>query len=136
MKTKTTKSGKSGRSKRPATVAQYLAAAPAPARKKLRETLACIRQAAPGAGEVLKYGMPAFVGKRILVICGAFQNHIGLYPSAAAIAAFPNEISKFHTAKGSVQFPLDRPLPRALIRKLVEFRVRDSQEKDGKWKTP
>jgi uncharacterized protein YdhG (YjbR/CyaY superfamily) len=136
MKSKNAKGAKSAAKSRPATIAQYIAAAPAPARKKLRETLACIRQAAPGAGEMLKYGMPAFVGKRILVICGAFQNHIGLYPSAAAIAAFPRELAKFHTAKGSVQFPLDRPLPRALIRKLVAFRVQDSAEKDGKWKTP
>ncbi len=121
--------------RKPKTIAEYIAAAPAPARAKLREMLACIRSAAGGATEELKYGMPAFTGKRILIVVGAFEKHIGLYPSAAAVAKFKSELTHYHHAAGSVQFPLSEPLPKPLIRRMVAFRVQDSIQKDGKWKT-
>ena len=121
---------------RPKTIAEYISAAPADARKKLREMRACIRAAAPGAEETLKYGMPAFCYKRILVIFGAFKHHIGFYPTAAAMKPFAKDLSKFKTARGSIQFPLDQPLPVALIRKLTALRVRHSIEQDGKWRSP
>lgn len=121
---------------RPKTIAEYISAAPADARKKLREMRACIRAAAPGAEETLKYGMPAFCYKRILVIFGAFKHHIGFYPTAAAMKPFAKELANFKTARGSIQFPLDQPLPVALIRKLTALRVRHSIEQDGKWRSP
>lgn len=120
--------------KKPKTVAEYIASAPAQARAKLREMRASVRAAAPGAKEGLRWGMPAVSGKRILVMYGGFARHIGFYPTPSAITAFKKELSKFHTARGSIQFPLAKPLPKALIRKITAFRVRESKEEDKKWK--
>ena len=120
---------------RPANVDAYIDAAPAGARKKLREMRACIRAAAPGATEGLKWRMPAFSYRRILVTFAAFKNHIGFYPTSAAVTAFRKDLAKFATAKGSIQFPMDKPLPLALIRKITEFRVRESVGIDRKWRT-
>ena|SRR5579859_6476219 len=120
---------------RPKTITEYINAAPQAAHKKLREMRACVRAAAPGATETIKWGMPAFSYGRILVMFAAFKHHIGFYPTPAAVKAFTKELSKFATAKGSIQFPMDKPLPLPLIRKITAFRVRASVEKDGKWKT-
>ena len=120
---------------RPSSTTEYINAAPKEARKKLREMRACIREAAPGATESLKWGMPAFSHRRILVTFAAFKRHIGFYPTPSAVRAFAKDLSKFVTAKGSIQFPLEKPLPLSLIRKITAFRVRESIEKDGKWKT-
>jgi len=121
--------------KRPASITEYIDASPKEARKKLREMRACIRASAPGAKESLKWGMPAFSYERILVTFAAHKNHIGFYPTPSAVKAFANELSKFATASGSIQFPLEKPLPLPLIRKIAAFRVRESIEKDGKWRT-
>jgi uncharacterized protein YdhG (YjbR/CyaY superfamily) len=120
---------------RPTSTTEYINAAPGEARKKLREMRACIREAAPGARESLKWGMPAFSYRRILVTFAAFKHHIGFYPTPSAVKAFAKDLSKFVTAKGSIQFPLEKPLPLPLIRKITAFRVRESIEEDGKWKS-
>jgi uncharacterized protein YdhG (YjbR/CyaY superfamily) len=117
------------------TLAGYINAAPKQTRKKLREMRACIRSAAPGATEGLKWGMPAFSYRRILVTFAAFQHHIGFYPTPSAVKVFAKDLAKFATAKGSIQFPLDKPLPLSLIRKITAFRVRESIEQDKKWRT-
>ena len=119
----------------PETITEYINAAPKEAQKKLREMRACIRASAPGAKESLKWGMPAFSYRRILVTFAAFKHHIGFYPTPSAVTAFADELSKFATAKGSIQFPLEKPLPLPLIRKITAFRVRESVEQDGKWRT-
>jgi uncharacterized protein YdhG (YjbR/CyaY superfamily) len=120
---------------RPKNITEYIEAAPKEAQKKLREMHACIRKAAPGATEGLKWGMPALSYKRILVTFAAYKNHIGFYPTPSAVSAFENDLEKFVTAKGSIQFPLEKPLPLPLIRKITAFRVRESIEQDKKWKT-
>jgi uncharacterized protein YdhG (YjbR/CyaY superfamily) len=120
---------------RPTNITEYINAAPKEARKKLREVRACIRAAAPGAEESLKWGMPAFSYRRILVTFAAFQHHIGFYPTPSAVKAFAKDLAKFATAKGSIQFPLEKPLPLPLIRKITAFRVRESVEQDRKWRT-
>jgi uncharacterized protein YdhG (YjbR/CyaY superfamily) len=120
---------------KPKTVAEYINAAPKDAQKKLREMRACIRKAAPGATENLKWGMPAYSYERILVIFGGFKHHIGFFPTSSAMKPFAKELSKFASAKGSIQFPLEKPLPLPLIRKITAFRVQESIEKDGKWRT-
>jgi len=120
---------------RPKTITEYIDAAPKEAQKKLREMHACIRKAAPGALESLKWGMPAFSYQRILVTFAAHKTHIGFYPTPSAVSAFAKDLSKFTTAKGSIQFPLEKPLPLPLIRKITAFRVRESIEQDKKWKT-
>ena len=120
---------------RPKTITEYIDAAPKEAQKKLREMHACIRKSAPGAEESLKWGMPAFSYGRILVTFAAHKTHIGFYPTPSAVSAFAKDLSKFTTAKGSIQFPLEKPLPLPLIRKITAFRVRESIEQDKKWKT-
>jgi uncharacterized protein YdhG (YjbR/CyaY superfamily) len=120
---------------RPKGITKYINAAPKEARKKLREMRECIRASAPGAKESLKWGMPAVSYKRILVTFAAFQHHIGFYPTPSAVRAFAKDLSKFATADASIQFPLEKPLPLALIRKITAFRVRESIEEDGRWRT-
>jgi uncharacterized protein YdhG (YjbR/CyaY superfamily) len=120
---------------RPGSITEYIDAAPKEAQKKLREMLACIRKSAPGVKEGLKWGMPAFSYGRILVTFAAHKTHIGFYPTPSAVSAFAKDLSKLTTAKGSIQFPLDQPLPLSLIRKITAFRVRESIEQDKKWKT-
>jgi len=121
---------------RPKTITAYIDAAPREARTKLREMRACIRKAAPGAQESLKWGMPAFSYRRILVTFAAFKHHIGFYPTPSAVSAFAKDLAKFATARGSIQFPLEKPLPLPLIRKITAFRVQESIEQDKKWRTP
>ena len=123
------------RKSRPKTIAEYIGAAPKPTQKKLREMRACIRKAAPGAKEGLKWGMPALSYRRILVTFAAFQHHIGFYPTPSAVSAFAKDLSGYATARGSIRFPLEKPLPLALIRKITAFRVRESIEQDKKWRT-
>ncbi len=120
---------------RPTTITAYIEAAPKEAQKKLRVMLACIRKAAPGAKEGLKWGMPAFSYQRILVTFKAFKHHIGFYPTPSAVKAFAKEVAQFKTASASIQFPLDKPLPLTLIRKITAFRVKESLEQDAKWRT-
>src|SRR5277367_3567653 len=94
---------------RPKTIDEYIRAAPREAQKKLREMRACIRAVAPEATESLKWGMPAFSYRRILVTFAAFKNHIGFYPTSSAVTAFAKDLSKFVTARGTIQFPLEKP---------------------------
>ena len=123
------------RKAKPKTVAEYIKAAPKEAQEKLREMRECIREAAPGATESLKWGMPAFSYRRILCTFAAFKNHIGFYPTPSAVKAFEKNLSKFKTAKGSIQFPLEKPLPLPLIRKITAFRVQESLEQDKNWRS-
>jgi len=120
---------------KPTTVTEYINAAPKEARQKLREMRTTIRAAAPGAAESLKWSMPAYSYRRILVTFAGFKYHIGFYPTPSAVEAFAKQLSGFKTAAGSIQFPLDKPLPLDLIRKITAFRVKESVEEDKKWKT-
>lgn len=119
----------------PRTIAEYIKAAPKESRTKLRAMRACIRAAAPRAKESLKWGMPAFSYRRILVTFAAFKHHIGFYPTPSAVKAFATNLSRFKTAKGSIQLPLEKPLTLTLIRKITSFRVRESNEDDRKWRS-
>ena len=120
---------------RPKTITEYINAAPKEARGKLRAMRVCIRKSAPGAKESLKWGMPAFSNERILVTFAAHKHHIGFYPTPSAVKAFAKDLSKFAIAAGSIQFPLENPLPLPLIRKITAFRVRESIEEGKKWRT-
>ena len=101
---------------RPESISEYINAAPKEARKKLREMRACIRAAAPGAKEGLKWGMPAFSYQRILVTLAAFKHPIGFYPHTVSSDSLQEKLSEFVTADASIQFPLEKPLPLSLIR--------------------
>lgn len=120
---------------RPTNIDEYIDAAPKEAQKKLRAMRACIRASAPGAKESLKWGMPAFSYRRILVTFAGFEHHIGFYPTPSVVKAFAADLRNYVTASASVRFPLDKPLPLALIRAMTAFRVRESVEQDGKWRT-
>jgi uncharacterized protein YdhG (YjbR/CyaY superfamily) len=122
-------------SRRPTTITEYISAAPKDVQKRLREMRKCIREAAPGAQEGIKWGMPAFSYDRILVTFAAFKNHLGFYPTPSAVAAFAKQLSKYNTAKGSIQFPLDEPLPLSLIARITAFRVKESRQDDVKWRS-
>ena len=120
---------------KPKTIPEYIAAAPLPVQEKLYQLLACIRKAAPGAEESLKWGKPAFSYDRILVVFAASKNHVGFYPTPSAVKAFAKELSGYKTGSGSIQFPLDKPLPVSLVNKITRFRVKESREEDVKWKS-
>jgi uncharacterized protein YdhG (YjbR/CyaY superfamily) len=121
---------------KPKTTTEYINAAHKDAKAKLREMRACIRSSAPGATESLKWGMPSFSYRRILVTFAAHQNHIGFYPTPSAIKAFAADLRAFKTASGSIQFPIKKSLPLRLIAKITKFRAQQALEQDGKWRTP
>jgi uncharacterized protein YdhG (YjbR/CyaY superfamily) len=95
----------------------------------LRQMRATIHAAAPQAEETIAYGMPAFRQKVNLVYYAGYKNHIGFYPSAAPIAAFADDLKGFKTSKGAIQFPLDRPLPVKLIKRIVKWRLAEVLKK-------
>jgi uncharacterized protein YdhG (YjbR/CyaY superfamily) len=103
---------------------EYIAEFPPETRKVLEEVRALIRASAPDATEKISYAIPTFdLGGRHLVHFAGYEKHLGFYPGASGIAAFKEELGPYKSAKGSVQFPLDRPMPADLIRRIVAFRV-------------
>lgn len=118
---------------KPKTISAYISAAPKEAQPKLRQLRKAILSAAPKATEALKWGNPTVSYDRILVAYAAFKNHINFMPTPAVVKAFRKELKKYKTGKGSVQFPYDKPLPTALIRKMTKQRVKESLENDARW---
>jgi uncharacterized protein YdhG (YjbR/CyaY superfamily) len=110
----------------PGTIDEYIAGFPEEIQEILEKIRITIRQAAPGAEEAIKYRMPTFTLKGNLVHFAAFKKHIGFYPVPTGIEAFKEELSAYKRAKGSVQFPLDQPIPYDLISRIVTFRVREN----------
>ena len=114
----------------PKTVDEYLAAVPQPAYSTLQKVRGAIRSAVPKeAVEAISYGMPAFKYKGTLVWFAAFAKHCSLFPGSTVIEAFQQELEGFHTSKGTIQFPLDKPLPAALVRRLVKARLAEVERK-------
>jgi uncharacterized protein YdhG (YjbR/CyaY superfamily) len=103
----------------------YIAGFPPEVQHILERIRTTIREAAPGAEEAIKYGLPTFLLNGNLVHYGAFKDHIGFYPTPSGIEAFTDELSTYRGAKGSVQFPLDRPIPYDLVRRIVQYRVNE-----------
>jgi uncharacterized protein YdhG (YjbR/CyaY superfamily) len=118
---------------KPATVDEYIKAAPPKARGKLRELRALLKSTAPKAKETLKWGSPVFEEARILFAYAAFSTHLNFMPTPSAMRPFKKELAKFTTGKGTIQLPYDKPLPKALIRKIAAFRVNELHEKDVRW---
>jgi uncharacterized protein YdhG (YjbR/CyaY superfamily) len=114
----------------PKDVEEYVASVPEPVRSTFNKLRAAIRFAVPAeATEVISYRIPAFKHKRVLVWFAAFSNHCSLFPTAAVIEAFKDELKGFSTSKGTIHFPTDKPLPTALIKRLVKARVALDQGK-------
>ncbi len=108
---------------------EYISAFPGDVQKRLEEMRTTIRKAAPDAEETINYAIPTFKLNGNLVHFAGYENHIGFYPAASGIEAFKKQLSSYKGAKGSVQFPLDKPLPLALVTKIVKFRVKETLEK-------
>src|SRR5215211_7131678 len=117
------------------TIDGYIDMFPEDVRMILNELRQTIKDAAPGAEETINYQMPTFTLHGNLVHFAAFKNHIGFYPTPSGIEAFKKELSAYKGAKGSVQFPIDQPLPLPLIRKIVEYRVKENVERKQKKKS-
>jgi uncharacterized protein YdhG (YjbR/CyaY superfamily) len=114
------------------TIDEYIATFPEDVRAILNELRRTIQATAPEAKETISYGMPTFTLNGNLVHFAAFQHHIGFYPTPTGVEAFREDLSRYKGAKGSVQFPIDQPLPLALIRRIVEYRVQENLKKKTK----
>lgn len=113
----------------PRTIDEYIAGFPPAVREILQKVRETVRQAAPDAEEKISYQMPTFALHGNLVHFAAFKHHLGFYPTPTGTAHFQKELAAYKGAKGSVQFPLDQPIPYALIRKIVKFRVKENRQK-------
>ncbi len=116
----------------PASIDEYIAAFPPAIQEILQRIRQVIREEAPQAQETIRYQMPTFRLNGNLVHFAAFQHHIGFYPTPTGIAEFERDLAAYKGGKGSVQFPLDQPIPYDLIRRIVRFRVAESQAKAAK----
>jgi uncharacterized protein YdhG (YjbR/CyaY superfamily) len=114
------------------TVEEYFAAAPGHTLHLLKELQAVIKEAAPEAEETISYNMPAFKWNGALVYYAAYQKHIGFYPASDAVAFFAGELTKYKTSKGAIRFPLDKPIPKTLVKKIVKYRLTQNAEKAKK----
>jgi uncharacterized protein YdhG (YjbR/CyaY superfamily) len=117
---------------KPENTSAYIASFPLKTRKMLTQIRKAVKEAAPCAEEVISYGMPALKLKGVLVYYTAYEHHIGFYPTPSAIEKFKKELKDYNTSKGTVQFPLDEPLPLELIQALTRYRV----SQDGVKKKP
>jgi len=108
---------------------EYIAGFPPDVQEILQKVRTTIRRAAPQAQETISYQMPTFRLEGNLVHFAAFKNHIGLYPTPSGTERFRKELSSYEAGKGSIRFPLDKPIPYDLIARIVKFRVRENLEK-------
>jgi uncharacterized protein YdhG (YjbR/CyaY superfamily) len=113
----------------PQTIDEYIAGFPPDVQEVLQKIRMTIRQAVPDAEETIKYRMPTFTLHGNLVHFAAFKKHIGFYPVPTGIEQFKDELSTYKGGKGSVQFPLDQPIPFDLISRIVKFRVKENLER-------
>ena len=113
----------------PKTIDEYIAAFPKDVQELLQKMRMTIRKAVPNAEETISYQIPTFTLNGNLVHFAAYKNHIGFYPTSTGIKKFAKELAVYKGAKGSVQFPLDKPIPFALVSKIVKFRVKENLER-------
>lgn len=119
--------------KKPATVDEYIENAPEQARAMLRDLRALLRKVAPKAVETLKWGSPVLEEGRILFSYSAYKAHINFMPTGPALEPFRDELSGFKTGKDTIQLPYDKPLPKALIRKIATYRLEQVRDHDARW---
>ena len=108
---------------------EFIANFPPDIQKILKEFRKVIHEEAPEAKEKIAYGIPTFTFHGNLVHFSAYEKHIGLYPTSSPIRVFANELKKYETAKGTIRFPIDKPLPWHLIRKIIRFRVEENKNR-------
>lgn len=112
------------------TIEEYIGNFPKDVQKPLRILRSAIKKLAPGAKEVISYGIPTFKLNGNLVHFAGFKTHIGFYPTPSPIAHFKKELAKYSTSKGTIRFPLNKPLPMPLITKIVKFRLKQNIKKE------
>ncbi len=115
-----------------ASIDAFIAQFPPEIQQVLESVRQTIHHAAPDAQEKISYGIPTFTLKGNLVHFSAYQHHIGFYPGAQAIVDFADDLKPYETSKGTVKFPLDKPIPLDLIKKITEYRVQANQAKAAK----
>ena len=113
----------------PTTIDEYIADFPKDVQARLQKVRAAIRKAAPDAEEAIKYQIPTFVLNGNLIHFGGYNNHVGLYPGSKPIEAFKDELTRYELSKGTIRFPLDKPLPLGLIGRITKFCVKRNLEK-------
>ncbi|SHK83353.1 Uncharacterized conserved protein YdhG, YjbR/CyaY-like superfamily, DUF1801 family [Chitinophaga jiangningensis] len=118
------------------TIDAYISTFPAATQKLLKQVRQTIKKTAPDATEKIAYGIPTFVYHGNLVHFGGYDHHIGFYPASSGVAHFEKELQHFHTSKGTIQFPLDEPIPLELIARITAFRMKENEEKQAKKKSP
>jgi uncharacterized protein YdhG (YjbR/CyaY superfamily) len=112
------------------TIDEYIGTFPKEVQSRLQTVRRTVQEAAPGAVEAIGYNIPAFkLHGKSLVQFGAAKTHIGFYPTPSGVAAFKDDLAGYRASKGAIQFPMDRPLPLPLIRKIVKFRVKEENKK-------
>lgn len=111
------------------TVDEYLDTVPEHVKEILEKLRTAIKQAAPAAEEIISYNMPAYKQHGVLVYFAANKGHIGFYPTGLPIVAFKDQLAKYNTSKGAIQFPIDKPLPITLVKNIVKFRLSEDREK-------
>jgi len=111
------------------TIDEYIESFPKDIQAILSELRQVIREAAPQAEEAISYQMPAFKQNGILVYFAAFKTHIGFFPTASGVEAFKEKLSDYETSKGTIRFPIDKPLPLQLVKEIVRFRVKENLDK-------
>lgn len=109
------------------TVDEYISTFPASTKKLLQQMRETIRKAAPKAEEIISYNMPAYKQQGQLVFFAGYKGHIGFYPVSSAIREFEKELSQYEGSKGTVRFPLDKPLPLKLITRMVKYRIEENK---------
>jgi uncharacterized protein YdhG (YjbR/CyaY superfamily) len=120
---------------KPTTVEEYIAALEEPAASRMRELRTLAREAAPEAGEALKWGSPALLhpSGMILLICSAHRRHANFTVTPSTREAFTEDLTGFETGKGSVKLPYDVPVPAALLRRMIAYRLREYEEDGVTW---
>lgn len=118
---------------RPTTVSEYIDSAPREARDHLLEIRSILKKVAPDATETLKWGKPVLEEKRILFSYAAYKSHLNFMPTGPAIEPFKKELGDYKTGKDTIQFPYDKPLPNALLRRIATYRVKQVRENDARW---
>ncbi len=110
-------------------VDSYIAGFPASTQQLLQQVRTAIKKAAPGAEEVISYGMPAYKKDGMLVFFAGYNKHIGFYPTPSGIVNFKKELTGYTCSKGAIQFPIDQPMPLKLVTAIVKFRLAENKEK-------
>jgi uncharacterized protein YdhG (YjbR/CyaY superfamily) len=118
---------------KPKTINEYIQSAPKHSQDKLHEIRAILKKAAPNATEAIKWGQPVFELKRILFAFSAYKSHLNFMPTRSTLENFKKELTDYKTGRDTIQFPYDKPLPKTLIQKISEYRIKEVTKENALW---